>query len=210
MRKRSSNQASSNGQEGRSNRVKSTNSPSEQPLGEAIRRLRKSHRLSVRTLASKCGFSPSFISQVELGQASPSISSLERIASGLGITLGQFFTSTQPAAPVIVRAGQRPMLKSQWSQAQIESVGSPRVGSRMEALFIILGPGGSSGSKLHVNETELFAVVFMGQVRLELPESSQVLRRGDAITLPAGTAHRWENHARQPAQLLKVAARIFP
>jgi XRE family transcriptional regulator, regulator of sulfur utilization len=35
-------------------------------------------------LASKCGFSPSFISQVELGQASPSIASLDRIALALG------------------------------------------------------------------------------------------------------------------------------
>ena len=57
-------------------------SPAEQHVGEAIRRLREGQRLSVRTLASKSGFSASFISQVELGQASPSLASLDRIASG--------------------------------------------------------------------------------------------------------------------------------
>jgi len=187
-----------------------TRRDTEQQIGEAVRRLRTAHRLSVRTLASKCGFSPSFISQVELGQASPSISSLEKIASGLGITLGQFFVSARPARPVIVKAEERPTLKSQWSHAQIESVGSSWVGSRMEALFIILRPKGSSGSKLHVNETELLAVVFAGQVQLELEDSTQVLKRGDAITLPPGTAHRWENTNQRPVHLLKVVARASP
>jgi transcriptional regulator with XRE-family HTH domain len=56
----------------------------EQSVGGALRRLRKESRVSVRMLASKCGFSPSFISQVELGQASPSIASLDRIALALG------------------------------------------------------------------------------------------------------------------------------
>ena len=59
-----------------------TATPLEQSLGDALRRLRLRERVSVRTLASKCGFSPSFISQVELNQASPSLASLERIAAG--------------------------------------------------------------------------------------------------------------------------------
>ena len=50
-------------------------------VGDIVRRLRKSRHLSVRTLADKCGFSPSFISQVELRQASPSIASTERMSS---------------------------------------------------------------------------------------------------------------------------------
>jgi len=39
------------------------------PLGKVIRHLRRQRHLSVRGLADKCGFSASFISQVELGQA---------------------------------------------------------------------------------------------------------------------------------------------
>lgn len=182
----------------------------EQHVGDAIRRLREGQRLSVRTLASKCGFSASFISQVELGQASPSIASLERIASALGITLGQFFLTAEPAAPSVIRASQRPVLQSQWSRAQIESVASATVGNKLEALFITLRPGGSSGARLHINETELLAVVFAGEVLLQLEETAQVLRRGDAITIPPGTPHRLENKTAKPAQLFKVVARLVP
>src|SRR5687767_9715656 len=42
-------------------------------LGKTLRRLRQATKTSVRTLATRVGFSASFISQVERGQASPSI-----------------------------------------------------------------------------------------------------------------------------------------
>ncbi|MBI2953312.1 MAG: PAS domain-containing protein [Chloroflexi bacterium] len=60
----------------------------EMNVGETIRRFRMGRGLSVRALAAETGFSPSFISQVELGQAAPSIASLARIAAALGIAPG--------------------------------------------------------------------------------------------------------------------------
>ncbi len=180
----------------------------EQHVGKAIRQLRDSQRMSVRTLASKCGFSASFISQVELNQTSPSLASLERIASGLGVTLGQFFVTAESEAPTPIKAAKRPMLQSGWSRAQIESLSHPGVGIKLEALLITLRPGGSSGARLHTRETELFAIVTAGVVQLHVKETVQVLRRGDAITIPSGTLHRWENKGAKNALLLKVIPRL--
>jgi transcriptional regulator with XRE-family HTH domain len=45
----------------------------------------------LKVLAEQTGFSVSFLSQVENGQASHSISTMEHIATALGVTLGQFF-----------------------------------------------------------------------------------------------------------------------
>lgn len=180
----------------------------EQHVGTAIRRLRNSQRLSVRTLANKSGFSASFISQVELYQASPSLASLERIASGLGVTLGQFFVTTESVEPTPIKASDRPMLQSEWSSAQIESLSHPGVGRKLEVLLITLRSGGSSGGRLHARETELFAIVLAGAVQLYLKETVQVLRRGDAITIPPGSPHRWENKGAKDVQLLMVIPRF--
>lgn len=182
----------------------------EQSLGAAIRRLREQRRLSIRTLARTCGFSPSFISQVELNQASPSLTSLEQIARGLGITIGQFFQAATPTSSMVVRSSERSVLQSEWSRSQIESLGHPGLDSRLEALMITIRPGGRSGGPMHSRETELFAVVFAGEVRLQLGETTQLLRRGDAVTIPPGTPHRWENNAAKAVQLLKVIARVVP
>jgi len=60
---------------------------------------------------------------------------------------------------------------------------------------------------MYPSNTELFAMVLAGSVRLELPDGTQVLRRGDAITIPAGTPHRWENKGTRDVQLLKITPR---
>jgi transcriptional regulator with XRE-family HTH domain len=179
----------------------------EQSLGEAVRRLRDSGRLTVRALASKCGFSPSFISQVELNQASPSLASLERIAAGLGVTLGEFFHAAEGSGLVLVRSSHRPVLQSGWSRSQIESLGSSGPGNRIEVMLVTMRPEGTSGSRLHTGNTELFAMVLAGTASLELADGSQVLRAGDAITIPAGVPHRWENKVAKDVRLLKVTPR---
>lgn len=56
-------------------------------LGSRIRSARKARRMSIRELASKVGVSASFISQVELGRATPSIGVLYSIASLLDLSL---------------------------------------------------------------------------------------------------------------------------
>jgi transcriptional regulator with XRE-family HTH domain len=179
----------------------------EQSLGEAVRRLRDRERLTVRGLASKCGFSPSFISQIELNQASPSLSSLERIAAGLGVTLGEFFHTAEQSGLNLVRSSKRPLLQSGWSRSQIESLGSSGLGNRLEILLVTMRHEGTSGSRLHTRNTELFVMVLTGSVWLELEEGTQVLRRGDAITITAGTPHRWINKGTKDVQLLKVTPR---
>ena len=68
-------------------------------VGLAIRALRESKHISVRALATASGFSSSFISQVENGLASPSISSLQEIAHALGTSLGQFFNALETTTP---------------------------------------------------------------------------------------------------------------
>ena len=55
-----------------------------QIIGEHIRRLRLERHVSVRAFAAQTGFSPSFISQLENGQVSPSLGSLQKIAETLG------------------------------------------------------------------------------------------------------------------------------
>jgi len=66
---------------------------------------------------------------------------------------------------------------------------------------------GTSGSRLQTSNSEQFAMVLSGSVMLELADGPHVLQRGDAITIPAGTPHRWENKGTKDAQLLKITPR---
>lgn len=176
----------------------------EQSVGEVIRQRREALGLSVRTLAAKAGFSPSFISQVENGQASPSIASLERLGLVLGLTLSQLFAAADPRMFMVVRAGQRKSLSSAWSRARIESLGASGSATWLEPVMITLDPQGSSGKKLHSKTEEEFAIVFEGQALLNLDGQEYRLERGDSALIPANVSHRWVNESTKPVSILFV------
>jgi XRE family transcriptional regulator, regulator of sulfur utilization len=151
-------------------------------LGKILRTLRYRSRTSLRGLAAKVDFSPSFLSQVENDQVSPSLSSLERLAAGLG----------------------------GWSRARIEALGPVGAPHRLEAMMVTIRPGGVSGKRAHALPVERFAMVFEGTIRLTLGEEERVLRRGDAATIDAEMPHRWENRSRRSASLVIVTSRLLP
>lgn len=177
-------------------------------LGDAVRSLREGQGLSVRTLAKRAGFSPSFISQVEHGLASPSIASMEKIARAMGVSLSRFFAGEVDTAdrPVIVRAGEGEELRSAWSQARVRSLSPSWTGVQLSPVELTVEPGGRSGGTQSSHPGEAFAYVLEGTVVLRLAEDVYELHAGDAVHLTIGTAHVWENPGEVALKLLLVTS----
>jgi quercetin dioxygenase-like cupin family protein/DNA-binding XRE family transcriptional regulator len=179
----------------------------QQAVGEHVRRLRAQSGMSVRMLAKQAGFSPSFMSQVENGQVSPSISSMEKIAAAVGVTLGAFFAAVAGGeGGLVVRVADRQVLGSGWSDAEIEALTARGSTARLEAILITLRPGGRSGSHPYAHSREEFAFVLQGEVMLTLGPDEHRLRRGDAATILPGELRLWRNAARAPARILITTA----
>ncbi len=181
-----------------------------QAIGAHIRALRLKRHVSVRTFAAQTGFSPSFISQLENGQVSPSLGSLQKIAETLGVTLGEFFSAASRGSEeeLILRPADRRRLDSTWTDAHLEALGPMTRSRRLEPVIAIFGPGGRSGKHLHASPHEEFAFVLAGRVTLTLGDEEHSLVQGDAVTLPAHAPRRWENRGDQAAEILMVAARV--
>ena len=120
------------------------------------------------------------------GFVSPSIGSMQKIASTLGVTLGEFFTQAgQGASGVIVRARDRARFASQWSNADLESAGASR---RLEVVIIHLEVGGRTGSSPTAT-TAPRTMLTCSRVRSDAPgPDSEVLRTGDAVGPPRRAA----------------------
>jgi transcriptional regulator with XRE-family HTH domain len=113
-------------------------------IGEVLKRLREQSGLSLRTRASQAGFSASFLSQVENGQVSPSLASLERVAAALSVTLADVFEASERPAAAVVRATARPGFTSSWSRARIESLSPASARGPLEAIAVTLSSKGES------------------------------------------------------------------
>lgn len=177
----------------------------EQTLGNSLRYLREQRGMSLRALAERIDFSASFLSQIENGQCSPSISSMEKIANALGVTLGQFFLSANQQTATIVRASDRAHMALDWSRAEIASLGSLPNGSQFRASMLIIKPGGLTGKHATHSISDEFAMVFEGSVVLKLQDSEQVLDRGDSVTIVAGTDRQWRNESLALAEILVIS-----
>jgi transcriptional regulator with XRE-family HTH domain len=178
-------------------------------VGRRVRSLRQAAGITLRALAAQTDFSPSFISQVENGLVSPSISSMEKIAGALGVTLGQFFSSASEGdATLIVRAAARTQAASLWSQAQIEPLSPLREDRRFEPVLISMEPGGRSSKHPVAPGKEEFAYVLVGELVLTLGPDEHAMGPGDAVTIRPQELRRWENRAHLTARFLVVASSV--
>ncbi|MNI42120.1 HTH-type transcriptional regulator SinR [compost metagenome] len=65
-------------------------------LGDRIRQLRKDHNLSQEQLGELAGLHTNYIGQVERGEKNVTIESLEKIATGLQVSMEQLFRYIDP------------------------------------------------------------------------------------------------------------------
>jgi transcriptional regulator with XRE-family HTH domain len=175
-------------------------------VGPELKRLRTHAGLSLRTLAARAGFSASFLSLLEKGRVSPSIASLERIAGALGVTIVDLLRNRLSADHGVVRGAARPAFTSTWSRARVESLSGADSG-HLEALAVTIAPSGTSGAHPAEQPRDQFAFQLKGSLTLFMGDRRLELKAGDAITIRAGTPHRWQNHSRRSAQVLLVMRR---
>jgi transcriptional regulator with XRE-family HTH domain len=176
----------------------------QEAIGAHVRRLRSQSGMTLRTLARQSGFSASFMSQVENGEVSPSIRSMEKIATTLGVGLGGFFAAAAGAkGGLVVRAAHRGTLRSGWSRAEIESLSA--AGAPLEAILITLRPGGRSGKHPYPDPRAEFAIVLKGRVVLTLGPEEHRLGKGDAASILPGELRLWRNDDGGPARVMVVA-----
>ncbi len=175
-------------------------------IGGKVRELRTERGLSVRTLAARTGFSPSFISQMEAEAVSPSIASLQKVAEELWVSLGQFFSSLESVPREVVRREERPEYESGWSRSTMELLADPAPGRKLSAVQITVEPGGASGKCAAYGVQEAVVLVLSGELVARLGEREVELYEGDAAYVSEGTEFSWENPGSEEAALVMVAA----
>jgi transcriptional regulator with XRE-family HTH domain len=178
-------------------------------LGERLRAIRQARGLSVRSLAQRTGFSPSFLSQVELGQSSPSLASLQRIADALTISLADLLATTTKGA-TILRRSRREAVRSEWSKASLEPLVPAGTDDRLSASLVRVDPGGKTGSVKYGAEERFFAYCVRGTINLRIGTSDepQKVEAGDSILLEGPPSVSWENRSKKAAELFIVTVRL--
>ncbi len=150
-------------------------------MGEQMRKRRKALKLTMQTVAERAGLTAGFISQVERGLATPSLSSLNGIARVLD--LDPFSFMALPADPgVASRQGARPLYGVDPAQLAYERLSSSFPGNVLRAVIIHEAPGHRNAPISHEGE-ELFFIL-SGALTVVRVGARRVLGPGDSLHVP--------------------------
>lgn len=177
-------------------------------LGVRLRELRVRRGQTLRSVADKADVSPSLLSQIERGQASPSILSLVAIAEALAVRPGDLLEGDahDPRSPVIRRAERRVIEDSQCRREYMMELDDPYL--HIAELEII--PRGASRPSRESHSGRDYGVVLEGQVTVELSERRELLSEGDYIAFDSRHPHRLVNESDAPVRMLWVTAPAAP
>jgi transcriptional regulator with XRE-family HTH domain len=167
-------------------------------IGPNIRSIRKRKGITIAQICEATGLSQGFMSQIETGKTSPSISTLEGIASVLGVPLAYLLLKKEERMG-IVRKCERKVTTSGSEKLRVEHLSST-VNAR--AMLVELPPGASTGEAPHSHEGQEIHLVIKGRVYAEQGEDSAHFEEGDSFSWNACIPHRVCNIGDEPALLL--------
>jgi quercetin dioxygenase-like cupin family protein/DNA-binding XRE family transcriptional regulator len=177
-------------------------------LGGKIRALRKRLQRTLGETATVAGISKPFLSQVERGLATPSITSLVGIARALGVTV-QYFVDTPTEATSVRRADELQFFSFADSAnlfARLTNVSGDR---QLDAILVRL-PAGQPPSEVTTHAGEEFLYVLRGEITLSLEDRTFVLNAGDSAHYESTVPHGWANTARNETVVVWVGTpRLF-
>ncbi len=172
-------------------------------LGTKLRDLRKERNLSQRDLASQAGISANAISLIERDEISPSVSTLQRLASALSVKMSYFFEDDDTQATVVhIRTAERPSLSSRG--VMIAGLGKRLRGQEIEPFYVAMAPGTESGRQPVIHSGHEFVCCLRGEVEYEIDGQVYQLKEGDLLLFEAELPHYWRNPTTEKAELLLI------
>jgi transcriptional regulator with XRE-family HTH domain len=172
-------------------------------LGTLIRRRRRELGLTQGEIARRAGLSIGFISQLERGLVSPSLSSMVSIADALGKAPGDFLVQPLVQEP-LTKAGIRGRFSVARDGAvlEYERISSSFPGSTMNSILIHVPPGYAGETGMHKGEEIMF--VIEGSIKVIVSKKKFILERGDSVHYDAKQPHSYASNSSEMSLVLWV------
>jgi transcriptional regulator with XRE-family HTH domain len=147
------------------------------------------------------------VSQIESGRLTPSLHTLGRVATALGVPIAALFDGHVEQRIVVTRRRDYPMVSFDGSSETWAVVGAGLFEGKIRAVISTLGPRarGVETDKVVIRpgQMKLFYVID-GEVALRYNGDRHLLETGDSALLDGGAPHSWENLGPGAARALWV------
>jgi transcriptional regulator with XRE-family HTH domain len=147
-------------------------------IGKQVRDRRKELGLSLRDLGKRAGLTASFLSQVENDQVSPSLNSLQSIATALNVPMFSLLNDTPKGN--IIKASERRKVNFEDSKISYDLLTSD-FSRQMMAYKIYVQPFAVRVAMKLAKSTEQWMHVVQGKMQINIGDEVYQLDQGDTI-----------------------------
>lgn len=179
-------------------------------IGDRLKQARIQKGYSLRWLAELSGLNINTLSMIENDKTSPSVATLQKLASALEIQVVDFFMpNNEKDQVVLTRAEDRN--SSLLGQTRMQSLASGFVKEGVRA-FVMTIPNKEEASPHAVDHSGFeFIYCLSGKLIYHVQDETYQLEAGDSLIFDSSVDHCWENSQEDtPAQFLLVLADEVP
>lgn len=168
-------------------------------LGRNVRGHRTRMAWTLEDLAARAGVSKGMLLQVEQARTNPSVATICRLATALGVSIASLVEAPEVPGARVVRAEEGVTL---WTGGHAGSAARLMVGSgtsqQVELWDVRMVAGDGYSSEGHPTGTRELLLVIEGELTLELDGDPHLVCAGDAIAFVADRLHAYRNHGTSP------------
>lgn len=170
-------------------------------IGLRIRSSRQKQGMTLQKLGEVSGLSPSMLSLVERGRASPSIGSLIVISNALGVTMSDLLTGdAAPESGPVVRVEDQQIVETA-DHVVRRLIRQDRSRGVSIAVNEYAPHTGSAHTPITHDGYE-YGYVLEGELTVEVEGTTHTLRPGDLISYESRRPHRIWNHSGRKVRTL--------
>ncbi len=182
-------------------------------IAHRVSALRAEYGMTLDALAVRCNVSRSMISLIERGESSPTAIVLEKIATGLGVTLASLFEAERADGQPLVRRDDQLTWRDPQSSYVRRNISPPDFRSPIQIVEVIFPPRAKVAYESSGREVRVDQQIWMleGAIDISLGDEQYRLKEGDCLAMQLDQPTTFSNPNRKAARyIVAITTNMFP
>lgn len=181
-------------------------------ISRRVSALRAERELTLDELAVRCDVSRSMISLIERGESSPTAVVLEKVATGLGVTLASLFEADHADGTPLVRRGDQLSWRDPASGYVRRNISPPDFRSPIQLVEVVFPPRAKVAYETSAREGRVDQQIWVleGAINILWGDEEYALKEGDCLAMQLNRHTAFSNpHRRTARYMVAITTKYF-
>ncbi|MDX9800778.1 MAG: XRE family transcriptional regulator [Spirochaetia bacterium] len=176
------------------------------PIGTTIQEIRKNKKMTLGILSEKSGVSKAMLSQIESNKVNPTVATVWKIATGLGVDINELtrVISITKRNFTLTKKDEILGLECDQEGVHLRTLTPVTMIDDLEMYLITFDPESELKSLPHFPGTEEFLTLLEGQLTVKAGKSDTAMQKGDFLAYHSDIDHSIKNTGKSKALLHMV------